>query len=305
MTSFMHKSIQEYFVAQHINHQLFELNFDSNVCASVPSPVDFPKAVPSDPLHIPTSRSDPLIASAQKLNNPLKANKTPILDRKSSELRLSLESETATIDHLDIGRRVFTTADRNIVQFCADLVDKRVQMYITFGDEFDLYTTRRFREKKHVAVPSEVYLFRINNWAHLQPSGRALWDIVQGSRSEKARDSVFSALSRAAMNALMILTAANMVFSNCDFSYATLSDALSEKTDDTPKGLNLSGGLFYNCNFRNAVLTNCRLNDSCFQRCQLQNVNLSNAQLGQLPLLLGHAAGILAISVNRCLPAAC
>ena len=127
--SFLHKTVQEYFVGLSVCQELCQLNSGSNLAVS--------------------------------------------------QLRLLLlqgQYTTPAGQSLLLARRLLHgDGALNTVRFCADLVDKRVQNYVSFGPTIDR-TSGQF-----VEADPQPWADRVN------PAARAMCDIVQASRLDVSR----------------------------------------------------------------------------------------------------------------------
>ena len=84
-----------------------------------------------------------------------------------------------------------------------------MQQYVYFGEKEELYFGGNANHVVHVA--------------DIQSSARVMWDVVQASRLSVARQpDQHLAAATAAANALIILNAAGVQFSGCNFSQTTL-----------------------------------------------------------------------------------
>ena len=198
--------------------------------------------------------------------------------------------------------------DNGILRFCADLIDKNVQNYIT-GQT-------------------------LNN---LQSFSKTAWDIIEASRRVGVNDPLVQngCVPTAAGNALMILNAAGLVFYGVDFSDAKLSHRLFASTASittdlvqitshhreypplpphvsTPPPapvatiarssmtgqLDLSGGVFSNCNFTRAHLQGARLDCTDLSASDFKGANMSAVSFGQMPTLTGHTSWVRSVCVT-------
>ncbi|CAB4911310.1 unannotated protein [freshwater metagenome] len=163
----------------------------------------------------------------------------------------------------------------NTVRFCADLVDKRVQNYVSFGRTV-VRTSGQFFEKDP------------QPWAdRVQPAARALWDTVQASRLDVARSNPDCAI--AAANAITVLNAAGIIFDHCDLSHATLGPVVGgDERSVTKFYAGLSGAVLSHANLSHACLRKASLASSCLDRADLRFANLLDVDFGQRASLLGH-----------------
>lgn len=266
--SFLHKTVQEYFVALAVCQELGSLN----------------TIVDKNSLSIPHSQ---------------------LLVRKlePSDARLLLSQ-----------RLIHADGSFSTVRFCADLVDKQVQHYVSFGPFLDRTTgcfTTGYPAKDVGRITKPV----LSEWANVQPMARSLWDIVQASRLDCARDSRAGVTAVAAANAITILNAAGIIFVDCDLSYATLGPvsgnnesvmALSANNNLISYYAFLSGAIFCNANLEHACLAYANMECSDLTSTNLNAANLEHVQFGELPTInalsrcvaLSHTNSQYIVSVN-------
>jgi hypothetical protein len=163
--------------------------------------------------------------------------------------------------------------DNGILRFCADMVDKRVKDYILNGQCPENLPVLQPMQ------PPKPKLFSQSDWDDvqatrtakrkpLQPFSRMAWDVVQASRTVAQSDPHVAQVSVAAGNALMILNASQCTFQQCDLSDAKLScKHAGEDKSKSQGGLDMSGGIFSDCNFSRAQLFNARMHQSDLTRC--------------------------------------
>eukprot|EP00048_Salpingoeca_helianthica_P014189 m.219125 g.219125 ORF g.219125 m.219125 type:complete len:1720 (+) comp15609_c0_seq4:59-5218(+) len=247
--------------------------------------------------------------------------------RELGAKRIKAEAFAVTLAGCDlsgllVGKRLLTAGNvYETLRFCADMVDGRGQWYVS-GVTPPSIVASAMKEGKDVKEAGEQFA---SKW--LQPTVKAMWDIVQASRQAAARSQPSMAV--AAANCMMVLNAAGMVFSGCDLSNATLGPVASSSSDagtwssfpsDRPgEGssssakycprdilttqatgifMDVSGGVFDNANLSNALLTSARLDACTFVHANVRGANLSKVDVGQLPMLLGHAATVESVCVT-------
>jgi len=173
----------------------------------------------------------------------------------------------------------------NTVRFCADLVDKRVQKYVSFGPTVDR-TSGQFFERDP------------QPWAdRVQPTARALWDTVQASRLDVARSNPDCAI--AAANAITVLNAAGIIFDHCDLSHATLGPVVGgDERSVTKFYAGLSGAVLSHANLSHACITKASLASSCLDGADLRFASLRDVDFGQRASLLGHTSSVNSVSFS-------
>lgn len=197
------------------------------------------------------------------------------------------------LSSLSIGKKLLTTGNvYETLHFCADLVDKRGQWYVS-----GMLTPPSYLATYHNDETAASDAF----YKSLQPSVKALWDIVQASRQPAARSHLSMAI--AAANSMMVLNAAGFVFGGCDLSNATLGvvgddwRSVVHADKDQRHFMDVSGGVFSSANLSGAVLSNARLDSCSFAGADLRRANLTGATFGQLPMLQGHEECVVSVCV--------
>ena len=173
------------------------------------------------------------------------------------------------------------------MQFCADLVEKRlsVQEYVSLGPVLDR-ATGSFSTAADVPWTAQV-----------QPTARALWDVVQASRLDVARSN--PATPVAAANAITILNAAGIIFDHCNLSHATLGPVQAEAAESTTKFFAvLSGAVLSHADLSYACLTKANLSSACLDHAQLGYANMLDVEFGQRAMLLGHTDSVTSVAVS-------
>ena len=175
----------------------------------------------------------------------------------------------------------------NTVRFCADLVDKRVQEYVSLGPVLDC-TTGFFSTTTAAAD------------VRVQPTARAeLWDVVQASRLDVARSNPATPVAAAA-NAITILNAADIIFDHCNLSHATLGPVQAEATESSTTKFfaGLSGVVLSHADLSHACLTKANLSSACLDHAQLGYSNMLDVEFGQRAMLLGHTSTVNSVAFS-------
>ena len=173
----------------------------------------------------------------------------------------------------------------NTIRFCADLVDRRVQSYVSLGPIMNR-ASGQFSENGAA-------------WSdRASPMARALVDIVQASRTDRARANPDCAISAA--NAVTILNAANVIFDHCNLSHATLGPVAPTLGNSTAKFFaGLSGAVLSNADLSYACLAQADLSSACLDGATLAHANLSQVDFGQRPMLLGHDGSVNCVAYSH------
>jgi WD40 repeat protein len=308
--AFVHRTVQEYFTALAVLRTLGKLKYEQPIA-----------------LHSPTVYSTTVLAPST--------------------------ATAAMSAPLPITRAALAAGDGlGVVRFCADMVDVRVQYYVTMlrdawqatptatPEATDGSSSTRnpptsssadsFSDLPPLSPDAKAMLASrgVTTWEDVAVSSRALWDLVQLSRSVSIdahspptlapSSSATTAEARlraatAAANALTILNAAGLVFARCDLSRALLgpptplttasasasaSASGTSSSGPSPVFLDLSGGIFSYCDLRGACLNNARLANVQFDGANLTGARLLGVTFGQQPKLLGHDGEVTSLSMS-------
>ena len=244
--SFLHKTVQEYFVAWAVCQELAALNTGDTLH----------QMLLQGQFILPASRKSTFLLLAQKL----------------------LHSDRTL----------------NTVRFCADLVEKRleVQNYVSLGPILNR-ATGRFAAGRYLDVNPHIWVVRV------QPLARALWDVVQASRLDVARAN--PATPVAAANSITILNAAGLVFDHCQLSHATLGPtqigAAPAMESSTTFYADLSGAVLSYADLSHACLGRANLSTTCLDHADLRSANLWDVEFGQRTMLVQNESGHLITSI--------
>lgn len=205
-------------------------------------------------------------------------------DKKSEQVSFREALGSCDLSGWLIGERLLTAGNAfETLRFCADMVDGRGQWYIN---------TKPPRQ-----VPPSISLeLEANEKAaedflvSIQPSVKAMWDIVQASRQPQAR------------GYLSMVTApppAGIIFGDCDLSNATVGPTPSQRdasrliNQNTRYFMDVSGGMFTGADLSGAMLGHARLDSCNFDSTNMTGADLHAADLGSFL----HFSVILTLSL--------